>query len=500
VEVLARLWSPRSIGSTHRCHPVAPRPHSIDQQRPTGAPDPPPALAKINDSILDAIGNTPLVRLNQIGKRHGCEILAKCEFMNPGGSVKDRIGARMVLEAEKAGRIKPGDTLIEPTSGNTGIGMAMAAAARGYRMIITMPEKMSREKQVVLEALGAEILRTPTEAAWDAPESHIGVANQLQKILPNAHILDQYSNPDNPAAHYHGTAVEILEQTGGQLDMFVASAGTGGTLSGTAKRLKEECPDVRIVGVDPEGSILAGPGPIGSYKVEGIGYDFIPDVLDRSLVDEWIRSRDRESFLMARRLIRQEGLLCGGSCGAAVWAAVQMAEKYGPGKRIVVILPDSVRNYMTKFMDDQWMRENGFTESRWETSTVGDMLRALKSREVLTAASSDTLADSVMTMKEHGVSQLPVLDGGKLVGIVTESDLLSKLVEGRASLSSAVAEVMFRNVSTVNVNDDAGTLRHMFADGLVGIAIDDDQRVHGVVTKMDLVDFLTNTIEAATVS
>jgi cystathionine beta-synthase len=461
-------------------------------------------LGKIHDSILDAIGNTPLVRLHQVGKRHGCEILAKCEFMNPGGSVKDRIGARMVLEAEKAGRIKPGDTLIEPTSGNTGIGMAMAAAARGYRMIITMPEKMSREKQVVLEALGAEILRTPTEAAWDAPESHIGVAKQLKAILPNAHILDQYSNPENPNAHYYGTAEEILEQTDGKLDIFVASAGTGGTLSGTAKRLKEALPDLHVVGVDPEGSILAGPGPVGSYKVEGIGYDFVPDVMNRDLVDEWVKSEDRESFLMSRRLIRQEGLLCGGSCGAAAWAAVRVAEKYGPDKRIVVILPDSVRNYMTKFMDDQWMRENGFTESRWETSTVGDLLRAMKSRTLYSAASSDTLADAVMTMKEHGVSQLPVLDGDRLVGIVTESDLLAKLVEGRASLSSAVAEVMFRNVSTVHVNDDAGSLRRLFADGLVGVAVDDSNHVHGVVTKMDLVDFLTNsfdgTLEAVTAS
>ncbi|MEO0649694.1 MAG: cystathionine beta-synthase [Planctomycetota bacterium] len=447
------------------------------------------------DSILDAVGCTPLVRLNQIGQRHGCEILAKCEFLNPGGSVKDRIGARMVLEAEKSGRIKPGDTLIEPTSGNTGIGMAMAAAARGYRMIITMPEKMSREKQVVLEALGAEILRTPTEAAWDAPESHIGVAKQLREILPNSHILDQYSNPDNPAAHYNGTAEEILQACDGKLDIFVATAGTGGTLTGTAKRLKEALPDLHVVGVDPEGSILAGPGPIGSYKVEGIGYDFIPDVLDDGVVDEWIKSVDRDSFLMARRLIRQEGLLCGGSCGAAVWAAVRMAEKYGPDKRIVTILPDSVRNYMTKFMDDQWMRENGFTESRWETSTVGDLLRAMKDRKVFCASSSDTLADSVMTMKDHGVSQLPVVDGDKLVGIVTESDLLAKLVEGRASLSSAVAEVMFRNVATVNVNDDAGSLRHLFSEGLVGVAVDDTERVHGVVTKMDLVDFLTNSFD-----
>ena len=325
----------------------------------------------IHDSILDAIGQTPMVRLRNIGRETGCELLAKCEFLNAGGSVKDRIGKRMVEEAQEKGRIQPGDTLIEPTSGNTGIGMALAAAVYGYRMVITMPEKMSREKQVVLEALGAEIIRTPTEAAWDAPESHIGVAKQLKGILPNAHILDQYGNPDNPLAHYHGTGQEILDQTDGKLDVCVLTAGTGGTITGVARKLKENVKNVRIVGVDPVGSILAGPGPIGTYKVEGIGYDFIPDVLDRSLVDEWVKTEDRESFLMARRLIRQEGMLCGGSSGSAVWAAKKVAERLGPGKRIVVLLPDSVRNYMTKFLDDRWMKENGFTESRWETNSVG---------------------------------------------------------------------------------------------------------------------------------
>ena len=286
------------------------------------------------DSILDAIGNTPLVRLNKIGSHTGCEILAKCEFFNAGGSVKDRIGKRMLLEAEKSGRIKPGDTLIEPTSGNTGIGLALAAAVKGYRMIITMPEKMSHEKAVVLEALGAEIIRTPTEAAYNDPDSHISVANDLQKVMPNSHILDQYSNPDNPLAHYHGTAEEILEQTGGKLDIFVAGAGTGGTISGTAKRLKEVLPNLKVVGVDPVGSLLAGPSEIGSYKVEGVGYDFVPDVLWRDTIDEWVKTEDRESFMMARRMMRQEGILCGGSSGGAVWAARQIAEKYGPDKPV----------------------------------------------------------------------------------------------------------------------------------------------------------------------
>jgi cystathionine beta-synthase len=445
----------------------------------------------IFDSILDGIGNTPLVRLNKIGAHTGCEILAKCEFFNSGGSVKDRIGKRMLLEAEKSGRIKPGDTLIEPTSGNTGIGLALAAAVRGYRMIITMPEKMSREKQVVLEALGAEIIRTPTEAAFDSPESHISVAVDLQKSLPNSHILDQYSNPDNPLAHYHGTAEEILDQTGGKLDILVAGAGTGGTISGTAKRLKEALPDVRIVGVDPVGSILAGPGEVGSYKVEGVGYDFIPDVLWPDTIDEWVKTEDRESFLMARRLIRQEGLLCGGSSGGAVWAARKIAEKYGPDTRIVVILPDSVRNYMTKFVDDTWMRENGFTERGWETQTAEDLVRAMGlGSSIYSATTSDTVADSVMMMKEHGISQLPVLDDGRVIGIVTESDLLGRLVEQRATLSSSIAEVMFRNVVTIDKDADAGELTALFGSGHVGLVVDSNKDLLAVVTKMDLVDYL----------
>ena len=317
------------------------------------------------DSVLESIGQTPMIRLQHLGAHTGNTFLAKCEYFSAGGSVKDRIGRRMILEAEKAGRIKPGDTLIEPTSGNTGIGMALVAAVRGYRMVITMPEKMSREKQVVLEALGAEIVRTPTEAAWDDPKSHIGVAKQLQQTIPNSHILDQYSNPNNPNAHYEETATEILEQTdGGQFDYFVAGAGTGGTISGVARRLKEVAPHVKIVGVDPVGSILAGPAEVAGYKVEGIGYDFIPEVLDRSLVDEWVKTEDQQAFLTARRLVRREGLLVGGSSGAAMWAALQLGERVGPDKKIVVLLPDSIRNYMSKYADDRWMKENGFSECR----------------------------------------------------------------------------------------------------------------------------------------
>jgi len=314
----------------------------------------------IHDSILETIGGTPVVRLNKIGKDLDCQLYAKCEFFNPGGSVKDRIGWRMVEDAEQSGRIKPGDTLIEPTSGNTGQGMALAAAVKGYRCIITMPEKMSREKQIALEALGAEIVRTPTEAAFDDPESHIGVAKRLQTEIPNSHILDQYANPSNPDAHYDGTAQEILDDFGTDLQMIVIGVGTGGTITGVAKRLKEEIPGIKVIGVDPVGSILGGGTTVEPYLVEGIGYDFFPDVLDNSLVDEYVKTEDEESFLMARRLIKEEGLLCGGSSGSAMIAALKTASQLTTGQKCLVLLPDGIRNYMTKFPNDDWMKQQGF--------------------------------------------------------------------------------------------------------------------------------------------
>lgn len=311
-------------------------------------------------NILETIGQTPVVKINHVGKDLACELYGKCEFFNPGGSVKDRIGYEMVKNAQQAGRIKPGDTLIEPTSGNTGIGIALAGAIMGYNVVITMPNKMSHEKQVVLERLGATIHRTPTEAAWNDPDSHISLAKQLQKQIPNSHILDQYANPDNPNAHYHGTAQEIIDDFGHDLHMVVVGVGTGGTASGIAKRLKEFNPSIQIIGVDPIGSILGGGDDVAPYHVEGIGYDFFPEVLDNTLIDTYVKINDADALRTARELIRKEGLLIGGSSGAAMWAALQTAKGLKKGQKCLVILPDSIRNYMSKYASDDWMKQQGF--------------------------------------------------------------------------------------------------------------------------------------------
>jgi len=337
---------------------------------PAPAPTPRPFNQGIRETITAQIGNTPLVRLNKIPQSLGmeCTVLAKCEYFNAGGSVKDRIALRMIEEAEKSGRIKPGDTLIEPTSGNTGIGLALVAAVKGYKTIITLPEKMSAEKVSVLKALNATIIRTPSQAAFDSPESHIGVARKLEKEIPNAHILDQYGNPNNPLAHELGTAEEIWEQSEGTVTAIIAGAGTGGTITGLARGLRKHNKNVTVIAADPQGSILALPSMLNDehkdtpYKVEGIGYDFIPDVLDQSAVDKWYKTDDRQSFHYARRLIAEEGLLVGGSAGSTIAALAQAAKdpdvKFTKDDVVVVILPDSIRSYLTKFIDDDWLSAN----------------------------------------------------------------------------------------------------------------------------------------------
>jgi len=447
----------------------------------------------VHENILSCVGQTPVVRLSHVARHVPADVLVKCEYLNPGGSVKDRIGVHMLEQAEQRGEIRPGDTLIEATSGNTGIGLAMAAAVKGYRVIITMPEKMSREKQVVLEALGAEIHRTPTEAAFDAPDSHIGLAKRLNQIIPRSRILDQYGNKDNPGIHFEGTAKEIIEQTEGKLDAFVATVGTGGTLSGVAKHLKEAMPDCRIVGVDPVGSIIAGlpDDVVGSYKVEGIGYDFIPDVMWRQYVDEWIKTEDGPSFRMARKLIRREGLLVGGSSGAAVWAAIEVAKSMQPGQRVLTIAADSVRNYMTKFLDDKWMADNHFSEEPWASGEVGDLLRGMPERELFSITDAERVGNAVNEMKSRGISQLPVFDEARvLVGIITETDVLAALFEDRCTMESKVAEVMCRQVATVGMDDPASRLADVFMGGEVALVVDEGGELVSLLSKVDLIEHL----------
>ncbi|KAF8948583.1 hypothetical protein BGZ47_004097, partial [Haplosporangium gracile] len=462
----------------------------------------------ILDTILDHIGNTPLVRINKIAKSEGlqCELLAKCEYFNAGGSVKDRIGKRMVEEAEKDGRLKPGCTIIEPTSGNTGIGLALAAAVKGYRTIITLPEKMSQEKVDVLKALGAEIVRTPTEAAWDSPESHIGVAKRLNAEIPDSVILDQYANPYNPVTHYDHTAEEIYRSCNGQVDMLVAGAGTGGTITGIARKLKALCPNIIIVGVDPHGSILAQPESLNTstegYKVEGIGYDFIPEALERNLIDRWVKSEDKASFIMARRMIREEGILCGGSSGTAMAAAVEAAKELGPGKRCVVLLPDSVRNYMTKFLNDGWMQENGFTDQtmvteqetkhlQWGGATVG----SLHLKAAVTVTNTSRCREAILLMERNGFDQLPVVSSknGRLVGLVTLGNLLSRIATGRVQVDGQVQDVMFKfqKVGThfTEITDETllEDLTGFFEKNSAGVVTErGGSKVKAVITKVDL--------------
>ncbi|CAH8827135.1 unnamed protein product [Trichobilharzia szidati] len=427
--------------------------------------------AKIVNSAVELIGNTPLVRIDRIARSEGieCELLAKCEFFNIGGSVKDRIGRRMIEEEEKEGRLKPGDTIIVPTSGNTGIGLALVAAIKGYRCIIVMSDKMSREKESYLHALGAETVRTPASANFDGPDSPFLVSEKIKReIGPSAHIIDQYTNPYNPIAHFDETAEEIFRDCTNEngkiwLDMLVVGAGTGGTISGLSRKMKMKLPNCVIVGVDPIGSILADPSSdeVAPYDVEGIGYDFIPTVCDRSGVDEWCKTDDHNSFEMARRLIREEGLPCGGSSGAAVLGAIKAIKKHGLGKdhRVVVLLPDGVRNYMTKFLTDDWMFSRGYMNfplgdsfrNSWITSKLDKLLNDLP--KTVRISTQQTIKQASDLMKSENVRALIVQNENKdtrstVLGIF-DSSVLRLLFSGSVKPSDSVVSGINKNFRQV---------------------------------------------------
>lgn len=493
-------------------------------------------------NVIDLVGNTPLIELKKLPKALGIkpQVFCKLELYNPGGSTKDRIAKNMIEYAEEKGIISPEkSTLIEPTSGNTGIGLALIGAIKGYRTIITLPEKMSNEKVSVLKALGAEIIRTPTAAAWDAPESHIGVAKKLEKEIPGAIILDQYNNARNPEAHYFGTGREIKEQLS-RLDKFdhlhavVAGAGTGGTITGIAKYLKEENPKIKIVGADPFGSILALPETlnntsVGEYKVEGIGYDFIPNVLNRDLIDVWYKTEDKPSFKYARQLISNEGVLVGGSSGSAFSALVTYCEEHPELTEddvIVAIFPDSIRSYLTKFVDDEWLKTNDLWDDeilkrfnpsvKATTNTEKDIfhgatVKDLNLKPVVSVFVDSKVADVIKILSENGFDQLPVLThNGKLAGLVTLSQILKRISTGQVTKADSI-EGNFFDFSKLNNFDEVSSynenksgkkkfakfnedtklsdLNNFFEKNSSAIITDGLKPIH-IVTKMDLLSYL----------
>jgi cystathionine beta-synthase len=445
------------------------------------------------ENILQAIGRTPLIRLRRIGADIASPIYAKVESLNPGGSVKDRVGFAMVEAAEKAGLLKPGGTIVEATAGNTGLGLALVAAVKGYRLIVVLPDKMSAEKISLLRAYGAEVVITATNVPPDSPESYNGVADRLAREIPGAFRPDQFSNPNNPLAHYLTTGQEIWTDSEGRVEVFVASMGTGGTISGTARYLKERNPAITIVGADPEGSILSGDAP-HSYKVEGIGEDFIPKTFNRQVVDEMVRVSDKESFNTARRLAREEGILAGGSSGTALAAALKYAQRLTQPREIVVLLPDTGRNYISKIFSDEWMRENGFWQDRVTRSVK--IAQVLGQKKVLPPLISvqpqDKLKAAIQLFQQHNISQLPVIENNRVIGSLNEASIMKTLHDGVDLNNQEIRAVMGKPLPVLDENTDIAEAYRLLLGGSPAIVVLRGDTPFGLISRFDFIKTLIN--------
>ncbi len=461
-------------------------------------------------NIIEALGGTPLVRLNRVAEGVRTPVYAKLEMLNPGGSVKDRIGIRMIEEAERKGWLRPGGTIVEPTSGNTGVGLAMAAAVKGYRCVFVMPDKVAPEKAATLRAYGAEVVITPTSVERDSPESYYSVADRLTRELPNAFQPNQYFNPANPRTHYETTGPEMWRQTAGKITHFVAGVGTGGTISGVGRFLKERKPEVKIVGADPEGSIYTQPDDMHTYKVEGVGEDFWPGTFDPTLIDEWVKVSDRDSFLMTRRLAREEGMLVGGSCGLAAWAALEVAKRVDdPDALVVVLLPDSGRGYLSKIYNDDWMRENGFLSRFTQPTRIASVVaeRSGEVPKVVAVGCDQTVAEAIELLREHDISQLPVVRGGaaavsdgqrtrlevhSVAGSLQERSLLDHLFRNPEVLAAKVSTIMDGPFPLVDGNEEIERVVPMLASGSPAVLVQREGVLIGVVSRADVLEYVAH--------
>lgn len=452
----------------------------------------------IAHDVLAIVGNTPLVQLSRIGKGLKPRILAKLEMLNPGGSVKDRIGLAMIEDAEQRGLLKPGGTIVEPTSGNTGVGLAIAAVLKGYRLVCTMPDKQSQEKRDILRAYGAEVVICPTAVAPESPESYYKVAERLATELPGGFMPGQYWNQQNVAAHYKSTGPELWAQTGGQITHFVLGIGTGGTVTGAGRYLKEQNPKIQIVGADPEGSIYTG--DVHPYKTEGIGEDFWPGTFDPKVVDRWVRVSDRDTFLTARRITREEGILAGVSSGTAMFAALEVAKELDEKALVVVLLPDSGKSYLSKLYNDEWMRQNGFLQRFAHLMRVGDVIRDRErgTPQIVVVSRSDTVRSAIDTMQRYGISQIPVVADGEaktvsdIVGSVQERTMLDRLFRDPSLVEEKVERVMEAPFPVVQAHEDVERLYAELSAGAPALLAASNDHPVSIITKADLLEFVAH--------